>query len=48
MLFTLKRHGTFRKADESLVCSERNFTVPSNLHYYVAKTTATSESSIDE
>jgi hypothetical protein len=28
---------TFRKADESLVCSDKTLTVSSNLHYYVEK-----------
>jgi hypothetical protein len=27
----------FSKADESLVCSEKNLTVSSNLHYYAQK-----------
>jgi hypothetical protein len=38
MLFTVeyfKRHMAFRKADESLVCSD--LIVSSNLHYYVQK-----------
>jgi hypothetical protein len=34
-----KRHMAFRKADESLVCSEKELkTVSSNLHYYIQKT----------
>jgi hypothetical protein len=28
---------TISKADESLLCSEKNLTVSSNLHYYVQK-----------
>jgi hypothetical protein len=44
-----KRHTAFRKADESLVCSEKNLTVSSNLLYLLRlKTSTTSVSSIDE
>jgi hypothetical protein len=30
-------HKAFKKADESLVCSDKTWTIPSNLHYYVQK-----------
>jgi hypothetical protein len=32
-----KRQMTFRKVDESLVCSDKTLTVSSNLHYYAQK-----------
>jgi hypothetical protein len=43
-----ERHMAFRKADDSLVCLEKNLTVSSNLNYYVKKTRTTSEFYIDE
>jgi hypothetical protein len=32
-----KRHISVWKADESVVCSDKTFTVSSNLNYYIQK-----------